>query len=100
MRVHTRPGLSGGPDADLNSAAKGISEGVGMFNAIRELVGEVRQAMLNADASALKGMLLSIGTGNVEEKKLRTKQLWVQGTIQSYSVEMHKCLAPRTLQTV
>lgn len=39
-------------------------------------------------ANACKGMLLRTGAGKV--KRLSTDQLWVQGAIQSYAVEVVK----------
>lgn len=78
--------LSG--EAELNSAVNIMSEGIGVINAAMEMFGERRTASLRVDASACKGMLLRAGTGKV--RHLSTKQLWVQGAIQSYGVEVHK----------
>lgn len=52
--------LSSG-QAELNSAAKDISEGIGVTTAMRELFGESRKATLSVDASACNGMLLRTG---------------------------------------
>lgn len=72
----------------MNSSVEVISEGVGVIIAIRELFGEHRKATLILGASACKGMLLRIGTGKV--KHLTTTELWIQGAIQSYGVEVQK----------
>lgn len=43
---------------------------------------------LSVDAGLCKGMLLRTGMGKVQH--LSTKQPWVQGAIQSHSVEVQK----------
>ena len=46
---------------------------------------------VSVDASACRGMFLRQGSGKV--KHLTTKQLWVQGAVQSYAIEV--CKIPR-----
>lgn len=60
---------------------------------ITQLSGEDRNMTLSVDARACKGMLLRNVMGEV--KHLSTQnQLWVQGAIQNYSLEVLE--APRT----
>lgn len=49
--------LSSG-EAELNSAAKGISDCIGVYNAAKELFAEDRLLTVCVDASACKAMLL------------------------------------------
>ena len=72
--------LSSG-EAELNAAVKGVSEGIGIWELMRELTGTIMQMSLHVDSSACKGMLLRHGSGKV--KHVTTKQLWVQGAIQA-----------------
>lgn len=65
----------------------------GVHNALKELFSEDRGMTLSDDERACKGMLLvHSGTGKV--KHLSTKQLWSQGTMQSYGAEVQQVLAP------
>lgn len=73
---------------------QGISEGMDIMSAARELCGENRGAILSVDASACKGMLRCTAAWKV--KHISTKQLWVQGAMQGYGAEMHK--VPNTLR--
>lgn len=50
--------------------------------------GEDRTTILCVHASVCKGMVLRTGLGKV--KHLSTKQLWVQGAVQSYAMEGRK----------
>lgn len=73
-------------EAALDSAAKGVSEFIGVRTALRELFSEDRGVILSVDSSACKGMLLRTVTGKV--KHLSAKQLGGQGAVQSYGVEV------------
>lgn len=73
-------------EAKLNSAVKGISEGIWVYSAAKELFIDDRTMILCVGASACKGTLLRTGVGKVNH--LSTKQLWVQGAIQGYGVEV------------
>ena len=77
--------LSSG-EAELNSAVKGISEAIGLRELLREILQVTVTIRIHVDASACKGMLLRHGTGKV--KRLTTKQLWVQGAVQAYGMEV------------
>ena len=79
--------LSSG-EAELNSAVKGISEAIGLRELLREILQVIVTIRIHLDASACKGMLLRHGTGKV--KHLTTKQLWVQGAVQAYGMEVLK----------
>ena len=68
--------LSSG-EAELNAAVKGVSEGIGVYELMNEILNMKMNMELFVDASACRGMLLRQGTGKV--KHLTTKQLWVQG---------------------
>lgn len=73
---------------------KGIAEGIGVNNAIREPFGEGWNMMFSAEASACKGEFPRSGIGNINQL---STQLWVHRAIQSGGVEVHKvhCLAPK-----
>lgn len=71
-------------EAGLNRAVEGISEGIGVHSALKQLFSEERGMFLSVDASACKGMLLRASTGKV--KHLSTKQLWAQRAIHCYGV--------------
>ena len=73
-------------EAELNAAVKGISELIGVIELFRELEVSVNGVTLETDASACKGMLLRRGVGRV--KHLSTKQLWVQGAVESYEIKI------------
>ena len=78
--------LSSG-EAELNSSVKGLSAVLGGYELMHEL-GFNQKIVLETDASACKGMLLKSGSGRV--KHLTTKQLWVQGAIEKYGIEVKK----------
>lgn len=61
---------------------------MGVRTPTRELLGEDRSTLLSVDASACKEMLFCTCAGKA--KHLKTKQLLVQGAIQSYGVEVKK----------
>ena len=67
---------------------KGISEAIGLRELLREILQVTLTIRIHVDASACKGMLLRHGTGKV--KHLTTKQLWVQGAVQAYGMEVLK----------
>lgn len=84
--------LSSG-EAELNSCVKGLVEGVGLFNLYNELFEERLPFRISVDASACKGMLLRTGAGKI--KHISTKQLWAQGAIASFGIEVQKI--PRSI---
>lgn len=79
-------------EAGLNSAVKGISEGTGVTNAVLELFGDIRKTTLSVGTGACEGMSLRTATGEVNHRS--AEQLWAQGVIQSYDMEVRK--VPRT----
>lgn len=86
-KMQANVALSSG-EAELNSAVKGISEAIGLKELLEEMVDVSPEITLHVDASACRGMLLRQGAGKV--KHLTTKQLWVQGAIKTYSIEVKK----------
>ena len=86
-KLQANVALSSG-EAELNSAVKGISEAIGLRELLREILQVTLTIRIHVDASACKGMLLRHGTGKV--KHLTTKQLWVQGVVQAYGMEVLK----------
>ena len=86
-KLQSNVALSSG-EAELNSAVKGVSEAIGLQELIKEVFDVHLAVRLNVDASACRGILLRQGSGKV--KHLTTKQLWVQGAIQSYGLEVRK----------
>ena len=72
----------------LNSVVKGISEAIGLRELLQEILLVTVTIRIHVDASACKWMLLRHGTGKV--KHLTTKQLWVQGAVQAYDIEVLK----------
>ena len=86
-KVQSNVALSSG-EAELNSAVKGVSEAIGLKGLVKEVLNIDLSVRLNVDASACRGILLRQGSGKV--KHLTTKQLWVQGAIQSFGLEVRK----------
>lgn len=86
-KVQSNVALSSG-EAELNSAVKGVSEAIGLQELIKEVFDINLAVRINVDASACRGILLRQGSGKV--KHLSTKQLWVQGAIQSFGLEVRK----------
>ena len=78
--------LSSG-EAELNAAVKGTSEVLG-FKEMLEDLGVNIGIEIETDASVCKSILLRHGSGRI--KHLSTKQLWVQGAIESYSIVVLK----------
>lgn len=64
---------------------------MGLGNALKELFPDERSTIISVEANACNGMLLRTAAGKVE--RLSTKQLWVQGAIQSNGMEAQE--APR-----
>ena len=80
--------LSSG-EAELIAAVKMISEMIGFSECVSECLSSVACACyVYTDANACKGMLMRRGAGRV--KHLSAKQLWCQGAIVSYGVEIKK----------
>jgi hypothetical protein len=86
-KLQSNVALSSG-EAELNAAVKAMSEGIGVFNLIKELIGEVCAMTLCTDASACKGIVLRQGSGRI--KHLDVKTLWVQGAVESFGVSVRK----------
>ena len=86
-KLQANVALSSG-EAELNSAVKGISEAIGLKELMQEVLGVSPEITFHVDASACRGILLRQGAGKV--KHLTTKQLWVQGAIKAYSIEVKK----------
>ena len=78
--------LSSG-EAELNAAVKGVSEGIGIIELCLELGFEIGMK-LATDATVCKSILLRHGAGKI--KHLTTKQLWVQGAIETYKMKIVK----------
>ncbi len=85
-KMQGRVALSSG-EAELNAAVRGLSEGIGVVELMGELGMNVKINLLT-DASVCRSTLLRKGRGKV--KHLTTKQLWSQGAIESYGVEVTK----------
>jgi hypothetical protein len=76
-------------EAELYAAARSLSSGIGVWNALRELRGESWGSMKHfVDASACKSILLRKGAGSV--KHLETKDLWVQDAIRRKGIQVGK----------
>ena len=86
-KLQSNVALSSG-EAELNGAVKGLSEALGLWHVIKEVTGAEVKMKMHTDASACKGMLLRHGAGRV--KHLTTKQLWAQGAVRAYAVEVIK----------
>ena len=67
---------------------KGLSEMVGYYNLIKEIMLDSPTVSICVDASACKGMLLRHGTGKV--KHLSVKQLWSQEVVHHFGVQVCK----------
>jgi hypothetical protein len=85
--------LSSG-EAELNAAVKGVSEVIGVQEMCKEF-GYDPGVIISTDASVCKSILLRHGAGKI--KHLTTKQLWVQGAIETYSYKV--CKLPRDLNS-
>ena len=75
-------------EAELNSTVKGLSELVGLYNLVCEVLQVTPKLSLSTDASACRGMLLRHGAGKV--KHLSVKQLWAQEAVRYFGVEVHR----------
>ena len=78
--------LSSG-EAELNSAVKGTSELIGFKEMLTDFNQELKMELIT-DASVCKSILLRQGCGKI--KHLSTKQLWVQGAIETYGISIIK----------
>ena len=80
--------LSSG-EGELNSAVKGVSECIGIFELIKEwCIYDNVGLMLKTDSSAAKGTMTRRGSGRI--KHLTAKQLWIQEAIKNYDIEIRK----------
>ena len=79
--------LSSG-EAELIAAVRGMTELIGATELYQELQTENVLKQLRVDANACKGMILRNGVGKV--KHLSTKQVWIQGAVESYDVQVKK----------
>ena len=86
-KLQSNVALSSG-EAELNAAVKAMSEAIGIFNLVKELLGIECAMTLCTDASACKGIVLRQGSGRI--KHLDVKTLWVQGAIESFGVSVRK----------
>ena len=86
-KTQSNVALSSG-EAELNASVKGLAELIGSHGVGSELGNLTPELVLETDASACKGMLLRRCVGRV--KHLSTKQLWVQGAIEVYSIVIRK----------
>ena len=75
-------------EAELNSTVKGLSELVGLYNLVCEVLQTTPKLSLSTDASACRGMLLRHGSGRV--KHLSVKQLWAQEAVRYFGVEVYR----------
>ena len=82
-------------EAEFNGVVKGLIEGVSIFNLFEELWQRPPEFILHTDASACKGMLLRTGVGKL--KHLSTKQLWAQGAVAAFQVQVAK--VPRSINS-
>ena len=78
--------LSSG-EAELNSALKGASEGLGLKTMLDEM-GNTTELVLLGDSTASRGILLREGVGRI--KHLSVKQLWVQERIAAEELEVRQ----------
>ena len=86
-KLQSNVALSSG-EAELNATVKGLSEAIGIWELVHEVTGRQLGIKLYVDSSACKGIVLRHGAGKV--KHLTTKQLWVQGAVRTYGVEVIK----------
>ena len=80
-------------EAELNASVKGICEGRGIANMIREMKRSFKVKVL-IDSSAAKGILQRTGCGKV--KHLEARQLWVQESVAQKKTEIQKI--PRAIR--
>ena len=74
-------------EAELNAALKGVSEVIGVQEMCKEFAYDLKVS-ISTDASVCKSILLRHGAGKI--KHLTTKQLWVQGAIETYGYAVYK----------
>ena len=75
-------------ESELNATVKAISETIGISEILSEATGKKQKISLKTDSRACRGILMRHGCGKV--KHLTTKQLWVQGAIKTYEIEVIK----------
>ena len=75
-------------EAELNACVKGLSELLGLFNLVSEVLRIAPSLKLCTDASACRGMLHRHGVGKV--KHLSVKQLWSQEVVQCFGVQVDR----------
>ena len=85
--------LSSG-EAELNAAVKGISEGLGIKNLCEEF-GRNLKLQVGTDASVCNSIILRQGCGKI--KHLTTKQLWIQGAVETNDIKILKI--PRAINS-
>ena len=86
-RTQPNIALSSG-EAELYSAVKGASAGLGVVSLLGDMGEERRPVRLHIDASATKGALTRRGTGRM--KHIETQYLWAQQVAQQKKVECTK----------
>jgi hypothetical protein len=74
-------------EAELNASVKGICEGLGMINMLKEMKRNYHLEVL-IDSSAAKGIMQRTGCGKV--KHLEARQLWVQESVAKKKVSIQK----------
>ena len=76
-------------EAELFAGSRGLSNGIGIWNTLKELRGADWGKMRHhVDASACKSILLRKGSGSI--KHLETKDLWVQAAIRQKGIQVIK----------
>jgi hypothetical protein len=79
--------LSSG-EAELNAIAKGCSEGIEVYELLRDLGCNPKIFSSETDSSVARGTVLRTGVGKM--KHISTKQLWVQCAIKIYEIDVAK----------
>ena len=81
--------LSSG-ESEFNAVLNAIIEALAVANLQEELWDVRPPILLGTDASACKGMLLRVGTCRL--KHMSTKQVWAQGAVAAFGIQVHKIL--------
>jgi hypothetical protein len=87
--------LSSG-EAELNAIVKGCSEGIGVYELLRDLGCDPKIFSSETDSSAAGGTVLRVGVG--ETKHFSAQQLWAQGAIEIYEIDVAKI--PRGINSI
>ena len=74
-------------EAELNALVKMFSETIGLKNTLEDM-GMMATVEILTDSSASNGMVHRVGCGKV--KHLETRQLWIQGYVNSKAVVVKK----------